>query len=107
ALSSAIIKDFLEKENIFAFYSTHFMELPRMNGIDFFRMKGLNYIEYKKSFNEQKKYELNDRIRMINLFMRYEIEPDDSNREYFDAINIANILGLDIKIIEDAKKQLR
>ena len=69
-------------------------------------MKGLDYDEYSKYYSNKKDYNLLDRIRLINSFMKYQIEHDDRKSESSDALQIAKILGVEPKTIEYAAKML-
>ena len=69
-------------------------------------MKGLNYLEYKKYYNKEKQYSLSERIKLINTFMQYEIIKTGNKNRTYDAIKIAETLGLNEEIITHTKKYL-
>jgi len=106
ALISAVLKAASENSDIYMFMSTHFLELPEFKGVSFYKMKGLNYSEYEKYYLKEKDYGLDERIRLINKYMKYEVMPDEKGAEQYDALNVANILGMDKKILSYAKKYL-
>ena len=58
-------------------------------------------------YKSQSSYDFAERIRLINSFMRYEIEHDINRDSSYDALKIAEILGLDDNIIKEAKKFLK
>lgn len=107
ALIAAMLKSFSNKEYVYTFLSTHFMELPEFENVSFYKMKGLNYSEYKKYYDKEKQYSLSDRIKIINTFMRYEILKTGNKDQTYDAIKIADILGLNEEIINYTKEYLR
>ena len=43
ALISAILSRFSEKNNVYSFLSTHFMNLPEFKNLSFYRMKGIGF----------------------------------------------------------------
>ncbi|WP_372793583.1 hypothetical protein [Lutibacter sp.] len=107
AIIAAMLKSFSQKVTLSSFVSTHFMELPEFENVSFYKMKGLDYSEYEKYYNKEKQYSLRERIRLINTFMRYEIIKTDNNDSTYDAIKIADILGLNEEIITYTKEYLR
>jgi len=106
SLISAILEMFNANEKIYLFLSTHFMNIISFDNLSFYKMKGLNYLEYKKYYTENK-MELSERIKIINSFMDFQVELDNAKTNVYDAINVAEILGLDSKIIEKAKCMLK
>ncbi|MEF3279627.1 MAG: hypothetical protein K6357_01485 [Elusimicrobiota bacterium] len=105
ALLNSIIEDLSERNNIYLFFATHFSDISYFKNIDFLRMKGFNKIKYLKYFQEKKDLGITDKIKIINRFMDYEIiRVKDSKIKGSDAIDIAHILGVDIKICENAMK---
>ena len=106
ALLSAILKTFSENSDIYMFLSTHFLELPKLKNTSFYKMKGLDYSGYEKYYTKERDYSLDERIRFINRYMRYEVIPDDSIVKQYDALNVANILGFDKKILSYAKEYM-
>ncbi len=106
ALISAILQLSGEHPDAYTFLSTHFMELPKLEHLSFYRMKGLNEEAYTTYFHRDVHYDLLDRIRLINRFMEYEVMPDTAHKKSRDALKIAQILGLDQKIIHYAQEYL-
>ncbi|NEW79851.1 MAG: hypothetical protein GZ086_10600 [Gelidibacter sp.] len=106
AIIAAMLKSFSQKETVCSFVSTHFMELPEFEKVSFYKMKGLDYSEYKKYYNKEKQYSLPERIKLINSFMRYEIIKTDHKDKTYDAIKIADTLGLNDEIIRYTKEYL-
>lgn len=106
AIIAAMLKSFSQKETISCFLSTHFMELPQFDEVSFYKMKGLDYTEYQKYYTKEKQYSLSERIKLINSFMRYEIVKTDSKDKSYDAIKIADTLGLNEEIIKYTKEFL-
>jgi DNA mismatch repair ATPase MutS len=107
ALISAILYDFSSRRTAYAFLSTHFMNLPEFEYMSFYRMKGLDYEKYAKYYKSKSSYDFIERIKLINSFMRYEIEHDINRASTYDALKIAEILGLDREIIKEAEKFLK
>jgi len=103
ALLSAVLKAFDENAKISALFSTHFMDLPQYENLAFYRMKGLDREAYRNYYHKAADLSLPERIRLINNFMQYAAEPDDRQNPPYDALLIAEILGLDMQIIENAR----
>jgi DNA mismatch repair ATPase MutS len=106
AIIAAMLESFSKKENVSSFLSTHFMDLPEFEKVSFYKMKGLDYEEYKKYYDKEKQYSLSERIKLINTFMRYEIIKTGSKDRTYDAIKIAETLGLNEEIISYTKQYL-
>jgi len=106
ALISAILREFSENSNVYCFLTTHFMGLPTLQNISFYKMKGLNTKEYEKYYRKAHLNDLVERIRVINSFMEYEVVPDSERSPAYDALKIADILGLDKKTIKYAYEYL-
>ena len=106
ALLTSMLKNFGCNKNIFAFFSTHFMNLPDTENVSFYKMKGLNYKKFADTYKSDGTYSFVDRIRLINSYMIYEIEQNKNRTKSYDALKIAEILGLDKSIINYAKNIL-
>ena len=106
AIIAAMLKSFSQNDTITCFLSTHFMELPEFDKVSFYKMKGLDYAEYQRYYTKEKQYSLSERIKIINSFMRYEIVKTDSKDKTYDAIKIADTLGLNEEIIKYTKEFL-
>ncbi|MBN2656879.1 MAG: hypothetical protein JXR86_07445 [Spirochaetales bacterium] len=103
ALNSALLKAFSEKNNIRSFSSTHLENLPELENVSYWMMKGLDYLKYGEYFHSDFKGDLTERIRLINQYMDYRIEPRKAGeRSSRDALKIADILGLDSRIVNYA-----
>jgi DNA mismatch repair protein MutS2 len=107
ALIAAMLKSFSRNEKLYCFLSTHFMELPAFENVSFYKMKGLNYSAYKKYYDKNKQYSLKERIVLINSFMEYEVVKSSNKDLAYDAIRIADTLGLNEEIIDYAKDYLK
>lgn len=105
ALLNAIVEYLSQNKNCYVFISTHFMDLNKLPNIKFYKMKGLNYQEFKKVYID-KDLSLDQRITLINSFMTYEIEENTKYKPIYDALNIAKILGLNQQILELAKNNI-
>lgn len=117
ALIVAILHNLSGRDKTYCFLSTHFMELPPIDGVSFHRMKGLDHETFKKAcgnepgigrprFQSSLADCLVDRIRAINRFMQYEVIPDRESTVTSDALKIAGVLGLDSKILDTACEYL-
>jgi DNA mismatch repair ATPase MutS len=106
SLISAILKSFAGKKTVNCFLSTHMMGLPEFQGVSFYKMKGFNHDEYKKTDMNHQQQTLNERIRLINSFMQYEVVKENQAEKSSDAILVAELLGLDKELIEHAKNYL-
>jgi len=106
AIIAGMLKSFSQKEKVSSFVSTHFMELPEFDKVSFYKMKGLDYSAYQKYYNKEKQYSLRERIGLINTFMQYEIIKTSSKDRTYDAIKIADTLGLNEEIIRYTKEYL-
>lgn len=102
ALLSGILKVFAKNANIYALFSTHFVDLPKTKDVTFYRMKGLDAAAYSKQFKSDRKYSLHERLKLINSFMKYEVAVDDGKARSFDALKVARIIGMDEDIISNA-----
>ncbi|OGR52325.1 MAG: hypothetical protein A2049_01300 [Elusimicrobia bacterium GWA2_62_23] len=102
ALLSAILADLGEKEPAFAFLATHFSGL-KAGGAASFKMRGFDTAAFNEYFSGKPACGLDEKLRMINKFMRYELLPGSGGEEARDAIKIAGILGVAKGIIKRAQ----
>ena len=107
ALIAGMLKSFSQNEKVFTFLSTHFMELPAFENVSFYKMKGLNYSEYKKYYDKKKQYTLSERIKLINAFMQFEVIKTSNEDRTYDAVSIADTLGLSEEILIYTKEYLK
>lgn len=107
ALNSALLQWFSEKSDVFSFLSTHLDNLPELSNVSFWTMKGLDYEKYSRYYHKDFNRDLNERIRIINEFMDYSVEPQENKDSRKDALKIADILGLDSKLIKYARKYIK
>ncbi|MBR8536934.1 hypothetical protein KDU71_15280 [Carboxylicivirga sediminis] len=104
AILFAVLKFVTQHVNITGFFSTHFINMPAINLVAKYRMKGLNRQAYEQHCYEQPD-DINEKIRLINAFMQYEVVPDDGQQSK-DALSIAGMLGLPTEIINYANDYL-
>lgn len=105
ALINAILEVFAANKNVYAFFTTHFSDIKQNKGIMFCRMAGLKHEEFKKYITQNNTDTLQNRLKAINKFMRFNIAPHGSENAY-DAVSIAVALGLDKNITGIAVKEL-
>ncbi|MFW5782165.1 MAG: MutS-related protein, partial [Candidatus Muiribacteriaceae bacterium] len=107
ALMSSLIEYFRDRTEYSALFSTHIMDLPVSGGVDFFRMNGLDIERFRKHTGNIDTSTLKDHIRLINSYMDYTVVRDKETRKITDAVNIAELLGVDRDIIEKAAEFFR
>ena len=95
ALSYAIIEE-LKESNSFSIITTHLPGLLGISQVGYYRMKGLKIPEDLKEKS----------IDVLYNYIDYNIEKG-SSKIPMDAINIAEMMGLDSKIINKAKEMLK
>ncbi len=106
SIVNAVVDFFSERKNVYFFLSTHFSGIKQTSSVSFLRMKGFNREKYSKFANIEKS-DIIEKIKFINKFMDYEIiKVNDSNITSSDAIEIAEIIGMDKVICNKAKKYL-
>ncbi len=104
AILFAVLKYVTHHANITGFFSTHFINMPAIDGVAKYRMKGLNKQAYESHCHEQSD-DINEKIWLINAYMQYEVVPDDGKQSK-DALSIAGLLGLQPEIINYANDYL-
>lgn len=102
ALLSAILEDLEARPAAFAFLATHFSGL-RAGGTARFKMRGFDTEAFNEYFSGKPAYGLDEKLKMINKFMRYELREGAEGEEARDAIKIAGILGVSKAIIKRAQ----
>ena len=100
-LLAALLKSFSQLEGLQCFIATHIQNLPILSGVSFYRMKGFDTMAYAKLQKDDSTDTIQERIRRISACMHYEVIKDDSNGS-FDALTVAELLGLDIHIVHEA-----
>lgn len=106
ALFCALLQWFGENSRVFSFSSTHQENLPALKNLSYWAMNGLDYDKYRKYYHKDYDCDLGDRISLINDFMDYGVSPLIKSGVKRDALKIADILGLNSKIINYAKKYI-
>ncbi len=102
ALLSAVLEDLAARKPAFAFLATHFSGL-KAAGTAAFRMRGFDTAAFNDYFSGKPACGLDEKLRMINKFMRYELQ-EGAGAEARDAIKIAEILGVAKGIVERARE---
>lgn len=106
ALFSAIIDEFSKRKEIYFFSATHFHDIDFTQESDFLSMKGFNIEKYNAIKDLKKSDNITDRIKIINKCMDYTLIRNKKQKKFYDAINIARILGLDDNILIKAQKYM-
>ncbi|WP_439184917.1 MutS-related protein [Carboxylicivirga taeanensis] len=104
AILYAVLKYVTHHTNITGFFSTHFINMPAIEKVAKYRMKGLNKQAYE-NYCHQQLNDIDENIRLINAFMQYEVVPDDGQQSK-DALSIAGMLGLPSEIMNYANDYL-
>ncbi len=104
ALLGAILEDLGAKSGAFAFLATHFSGLRSGKGSAGFKMRGFDTEAFSEYFSGRSACGLDEKLKMINRFMRYELLEGAAGVEARDAIKIAGILGVSKAIISKARQ---
>jgi len=107
ALNSALLEWFSSQSAIYSFSATHLDNLPELNNVSYWTLKGLDYEKYSLYYHKNYNGDLSERINLINNFMDYSVEPQREAGSRKDALKIADILGLNSEIINNAKKYIK
>ena len=102
ALLSAMLEDLAERQGATAFLATHFSGIP-VKGTGCFKMRGFDTAAFNDYFSGKPACGLDEKLKMINRFMRYELAEGEAGAEARDAIKIAGILGVAKSIIKRAQ----
>jgi len=102
AIIWGVLNTVAKQVHITGFFSTHFVNIPQIKQVTKHRMKGLNRREFEKYCHDSSTKSIEDKIKLINSFMQYEVELDDGNTTNSDALSIARLLGLNQEIINYA-----
>ncbi|NLI09733.1 MAG: hypothetical protein GX447_03120 [Elusimicrobia bacterium] len=104
ALLSSLIR-FFSKEKAYFFAATHLSGLPKELPAAFLSMRGFDSSKY--SADKNKSYlKISERLKEINKHMDYTLIKLSEEKRTQDALAVAQILGLDGKILEFAKEYL-
>ncbi|MCW3806846.1 MutS-related protein [Plebeiibacterium marinum] len=107
AILYALLTEITTRKNTLGFFSTHFINMPPIVGVSRFKMKGLDREKFSNFYVSNKQNKIQEKIMVINQFMQYEIEIDDGKTKEFDALTIAELLGMDKRIIARARNYLQ
>ncbi len=106
ALLSAILEDLGEKKGAVSFLATHFSDLRAGDRAASFKMRGFDTAAFNEYFCGKPAAGLEEKLKMINRFMRYELLQGGAGEEARDAIKIAGILGVARPVIRRAQEFL-
>ncbi len=106
AILYGLLQIIVENYNITGFFATHFINLPQIDGVLKCKMKGLNQEAYQTYHKSNDTDSIQEKIKLINSFMQYEVVNDCGISSDFDALIIAQMLGLNPEIIKHANNYL-
>lgn len=106
ALTAALVETFTEKDTVSAFLSTHFTHLPLAAQTSLYRMKGLNYEAFEQEYYKCANLNIFDRIKLLNRHNDYCVVKDTDDLPCYDALRIAESLGLNNELIIRARNIL-
>jgi DNA mismatch repair ATPase MutS len=106
ALLSAILEDLGARNGAFSFLATHFSGLRAGKGAASYKMRGFDTAAFNDYFCGKPACGLDEKLKMINRFMRYELLDGGTGEEARDAIKIAEILGVARPVIKRAQEFL-
>lgn len=104
ALLSAILEDLGGRPKAAAFLATHFSGLRAGRTAAAFKMRGFDTAAFNDYFAGRSPCGLDEKLRMINRFMRYELLGGGEGAQARDAIKIAGILGVPKAVIKRAQE---
>jgi DNA mismatch repair ATPase MutS len=104
ALLGAILEDLAARPGACAFLATHFSGLRAGKAPASFKMRGFDTAAFNTYFSGKPACGLDEKLRMINKFMRYELLEGGEGGEARDAIKIAGILGVARAIVRRAQE---
>ncbi|MEI6387070.1 MAG: hypothetical protein WCQ50_10560 [Spirochaetota bacterium] len=100
ALLSAILEHVAARAGMKCLFSTHFRGVARLEGVRMLRMSGLDRGAALRAVAEGRGG--GDLVGRVNALMRYELIEDSGEDGASDAIAIAELLGLDPRIVARA-----
>ncbi|GAB4032898.1 MAG: endonuclease MutS2 [Elusimicrobiota bacterium] len=104
ALFSALIENF-SASRVWLFAATHLGGITATRETDFLSMKGFDNDKYSSRKDLTCLSEI-ERLKLINKHMDYTLIRNRRQMSFYDALNIARLLGLDEDIVNSAKKYL-
>ncbi|OGR78570.1 MAG: hypothetical protein A2X32_04785 [Elusimicrobia bacterium GWC2_64_44] len=104
ALLGAILEDLGGNPSAAAFLATHFSGLKTGKTAAAFKMRGFDTAAFNDYFSGRGACGLDEKLKMINKFMRYELLEGAEGEEARDAIKIAGILGVAKGIVRRARE---
>ncbi|MBI5743380.1 MAG: hypothetical protein HY952_02410, partial [Elusimicrobia bacterium] len=104
ALLSAILEDLGANPAATAFLATHFSGLRTGKAAASFKMRGFDTAAFNEYFSGRAACGLDEKLKMINKFMRYELLEGTDGEEARDAIKIAGILGVAKGVVKRAQE---
>lgn len=103
ALLSAILEDLGDRPSACALLATHFSGLAAGKNAAAYKMRGFDTAAFNEYFSGRSACGLDEKLKMINKFMRYELLERAGDGEARDAIKIAGILGVAKGIVRRAQ----
>ena len=107
ALTRAIV-DHLKEEPVITLITTHFERVAEGDDVVNLQVTGLAGADLSQLDTQLKAAGSTDRVNVIRRFMDYRLRRVDGRGDVpRDALNIAQMLGIDADIIERAKEYLK
>lgn len=107
ALTKSLV-DYLIKKPYISLITTHFETVTDKADVVNMQVTGLSNVDFEKLSREIQHKNRRERINIISKYMDYRLRRvDEKGQVPKDALNIATMLGLDLEIIEGAKKYIK
>ena len=104
ALLSAILAELATRPQVVALFSTHFRQVARLEGVSYWRMGGLQQKLLAQRYAEQDSPPPD--WRQLDRFLDYTIWPAPPEQGSSDALEIAQLLGVEPQLIARARQYL-
>ena len=107
ALTKSLV-DYLIKKPYISLITTHFETVTDRDDVVNMQVTGLSNVDFEKLNREIQHKNRRERINIISKYMDYRLRRvEEKGQVPKDALNIATMLGLDLEIIEGAKKYIK
>ena len=103
ALLSGLLAWLTEQPGIRSLLATHCKPLPRLSGLTYYRMKGLRWEAFERDCPAGASGSPSDRVRNIHRYVEYQVLLDTDDSQAYDALRVAEALGLDPDILARAR----
>jgi DNA mismatch repair ATPase MutS len=103
ALITGLLSGLDASDSAYSLIATHYLSIEEFPTVRRYRMRGLDWPAIHRAV-EAGNVDLSERVKIINRCVTYELIREEAQNPTYDALAIAELLGVDASIIDVARQ---